>query len=81
MSLRKEDNEALEEIKVGSFWCESGGRTRSNPAPEGRSQALKSLKPPWFGFRHRSFLLGGLEPPNPPGLPWGGDGSQAVNLF
>lgn len=45
MSLSKEDNKALEEIKVLSFWCECGGQTPSNPAPEGRSKAFKSLKP------------------------------------
>lgn len=50
MSLRKEDNKALKEIKVRSFWCESGGQTPSNPAPKGRSKAFKSLKPRSFGL-------------------------------
>lgn len=50
MSLRKEDNKALEEIKVRSFCCESGGQTASNPAAKGRSRAFKSPKPRLFGL-------------------------------
>lgn len=57
MSLGKEDNKALQEIKLLSFWCEAAGQTPSNPAPKGRSEAFKSLKPPWAGLSRE--------------LPWG----------
>lgn len=65
MSLGKEDNKALEEIKVLSFWCESAGQTPSNPAPEGEDpRPLSLFKPPWFWAQPGAALgLWQLLPP------------------